>query len=432
MKRIVSLILTIVMLFSALAVLSSCNNGNKNNDGTKTVRIARWASAWEKEVFEAWTAEFEAENPDIKIEWEWNAYNAHFDRIKTDLLSQMAADIIFVNYWGWYPYRDVDMFEDLGSVPELQECYNKLIPEVKGEFYYNGKTIGMPIGLVTRVPVVNTELFNNADVEIPSDRSTCFTTEEFTDMITKVMYHPDNNVELGINITLTDLLYQMLASVGSPMFDENYNININNEKGIAAVREFQQFVYGSGVVIPYQQSSGSGKYGSVTDCLLYKDATGNRLVAAGYTNPGNIVTPTSAGVDVATIPGIKAEGGVDTIMGDINTLVVPVFSKVKPEAYRVIKWFMEKEQQLKYVEFGDLPVTEEAFNEIFTNTAKFDPSIYSAYQVGMDNLVIAKPTSSRWQAFMAGYFKKLCEGAITPEEFCKEISEQGPQYLKEE
>lgn len=431
MKKLVSLILSIVMLFSAVAVLSSCGGGNNGDDGVKTVRIARWASAWEKEVFEAWTAEFEADNPDIKIEWEWNAYNAHFDRIKTDLLSQMAADIIFVNYWGWYPYQDVDMFVDLGSVPELAECYDKLIPEVKGEFYYNGKTIGMPIGLVTRVPVVNVELFENAGVEIPYDKTSCFTPAEFTEMITKVMYHPDNNTELGLNITLTDLLYQMLESAGTPMFDDNYNININNETAIAAVKEFQQFVYNSGVVIPYQQSSGSGKYGSVTDCLLYKDKNGNRLVAAGYSNPGNLVTPTSSGIEVATIPGIKATGGVDTVRADINTLVVPNFSKNKEEAYRVIKWFMEKEQQLKYVEFGDLPVTVEAFNEIFTNTEKYDPTLYSAYKVGVDNLDIAKPTSSRWQSFMAGYFKKLCEGAITAEEFCRVISEEGPQYMKE-
>ena len=431
MKRVISIVLAVAMLLSALSVFTGC--GNKNEDGGKTtVRIARWASEWEKDVFEAWTAEFEALNPDIKIEWEWNAYNAHFDRIKTDLLSQMAADIIFVNYWGWYPYQDVDMFVDLGSVPELAECYAKLIPEVKGAFNYNNKIIGMPIGLVTRVPIVNTQLFENAGVEIPSDRETCFTTEEFASLISSVIYHPSNNVELGLNITLNDLLYQMLASVGSPIFDENYNININNEKGIQAVKEFQDFVYGSGLVIPYQQSTGSGKYGSVTDCLLYKDASGNRLVAAGYTNPGNIVTPTSAGIDVATIPGIKATGGVDTIMGDINTLVVPSFSQNKEEAYRVIKWFMEKEQQLKYVEFGDLPVTQEAFDEVFSNTEKYDPSIFSAYQVGMQNLVIAKPTSSRWQAFISGYLKKLCEGTITPEQYCKEVSEKGPQYFNEE
>lgn len=432
MKKIVSLILVVVMLFSTMAVFSSCKKDNtKGNDGRTIVRIGRWASEWEKEVFEAWTAEFEAENPDIDIVWEWNAYNSHFDRIKTDLLSEMAADILFVNNWGWYPYRNVDMFEDLSKVPELQECFDSLIPEAQNAFVYNGKTIGMPIGFVTRVPIVNTELFENAGVAIPSDRTSCFTTQEFIDLITPVMNHPENNVELGLNITLMDLLYQMLASVGTPMFDENNEIHIDNPTAIAAVKEFQDFVYGSGIVIPYQQATGSGKYGSVTDCLLYKNAQGDRLVAAGYSNPGNLLTSTSGGVNVATIPGIKATGGVDTIIADTNVLVVPKFSKVKDEAYRVIKWFMQKENQLKYVEFGDLPCNQEAFNEVFTDTERFDPAIYSAYQVGMDNIYFAKSTSSRWQSFMAGYFKKLCEGTITPEAFCQVITAEGPQYFED-
>ena len=430
MKRIISMILILVMLTSVVVVFSGC--GNKKNDGRTVVRIGRWASEWEKEVFEAWTAEFEAENPDIDIVWEWNAYNSHFDRIKTDLLSQMAADIIFVNHWGWYPYRNVDMFVDLSTVPELQECFDNLIPEAQNAFVFNGKTIGMPIGFVTRVPVVNTTLFENAGVEIPTDRTSCFTPSEFVDLITPVMNHPANNVELGLNITLNDLLYCMLASVGTPMFDENNEIHIDNPTAIAAVKEFQDFVYRSGIVIPYQQSTGSGKYGSVTDCLLYKNPQGDRLVAAGYSNPGNLLTPTSGGVSVATIPGIKATGGVDTIVADTNVLVVPTFSKVKDEAYRVIKWFMQKENQLKYVEFGDLPCNAEAFEEVFTDTERFDPEIYSAYKVGMDNIYFGKSTSSRWQAFIAGYFKRLCEGTITPEQFCKEVTEKGPQYFEEE
>ncbi|MBO5715838.1 MAG: carbohydrate ABC transporter substrate-binding protein [Clostridia bacterium] len=430
MKRIISMILVLVMIAATLVVFSSC--GGNNNNGKTVVRIGRWASEWEKEVFEAWTAEFESENPDIDIVWEWNAYNSHFDRIKTDLLSQMAADIIFVNHWGWYPYRNVDMFVDLSTVPELQECFDNLIPEAQNAFVFNGKTIGMPIGFVTRVPVVNTTLFENAGVEIPTDRTSCFTPSEFVELITPVMNHPANNVELGLNITLNDLLYCMLASVGTPMFDENNEIHIDNPTAIAAVKEFQDFVYGSGIVIPYQQSTGSGKYGSVTDCLLYKNPQGDRLVAAGYSNPGNLLTPTSGGVSVATIPGIKATGGVDTIVADTNVLVVPTFSKVKDEAYRVIKWFMEKENQLKYVEFGDLPCNAEAFEEVFTDTDRFDPEIYSAYKVGMDNIYFGKSTSSRWQAFIAGYFKRLCEGTITPEQFCKEVTEKGPQYFEEE
>ena len=56
-----------------------------------TVYISRWALEWEKPLFEAWTAEFEAQNPDIDVEWEFTPYTAHFDRLRTDLLGDITA-----------------------------------------------------------------------------------------------------------------------------------------------------------------------------------------------------------------------------------------------------------------------------------------------------------------------------------------------------
>lgn len=428
MKKSIAFIICLLLVVALCLGIASC--GPKFGD--KTVRIARWASEWEKPVFEAWTKEFEKDNPDIEIVWEWNAYNSHFDRIKTDLLGQMAADIIFVNNWGWYPYRDVDMFVDLGKVPELEDVRASIMPMARDKFVYNNKMIGIPIGLVTRVPIVNNELFENAEVAIPYDRKTCFTYTEYVDLIKPVMNHKDNLNEIGLNITLTDLLISMLASVDAPMLDSDYNIKLNTPAGIKAVKEFQEFVANSGVVIPYDQSGGQGKYGSVTDTLLYKSADGKRLSVAGYSNPGNLLTPMDAGISVSAIPMIKASEGKDTLIGDLNTLVVPTFSKVKDKAYRVIKWLMSKEQQLKYLEFGDIPVNQEAYNEVFSNTEKYDPSIYSAYQVGMDNFFFMPSTSSKWQNFTSSYFKQLCKGQITPEKFCEEIATKGPQYYDDD
>lgn len=143
-----------------------------------TVYISRWALEWEKPLFEAWTAEFEAQNPDIDVEWEFTPYTAHFDRLRTDLLSGDAADIIFVNNWGWEPYSEIDVFEDLGAVESLSATRSGLLADAQNAFRQGDKVVGIPIGLVSRVPVVGTADFEKADVEIPYDRDTAFTGDE--------------------------------------------------------------------------------------------------------------------------------------------------------------------------------------------------------------------------------------------------------------
>ena len=383
-----------------------------------TVYISRWALEWEKPLFEAWTAEFEAQNPDIDVEWEFTPYTAHFDRLRTDLLSGDAADIIFVNNWGWEPYSEIDVFEDLGAVESLSATRSGLLADAQNAFRQGDKVVGIPIGLVSRVPVVGTADFEKADVEIPYDRDTAFTGDELVGLLGGVA--DSVGKAMGINITLTDALFSFLASVGAPLIEDG-KILCNTPDGIRAVQEFYDFAT-SGRVVPLSQSYG-GMYGTADNAVM----TGTCV--AGYTNPGGLKSLLDSGWDIATIPGVKAEGGDDVVLADFNTLVVPKFSKVKEKAYKVIEWMLSKEAQLDYAVFSDLPTNTEAFEEVMSDDANWDPTLYSAYGVGIDNLYVPPALSTDFQTFLGGCLKNLLDGAIDAEEFCRRMQEEGEAYL---
>lgn len=403
-KKILTLALAAAMTVSVGALGAGCGKQDEN-----TVRIARWALEWEKDVFRNWTKEFTDQNPDITVEWEFVPYTAHFDRLRTDLLSSKAADIIFVNNWGWKPYSDIEVFEDLGAVGELASARSSLISSAQSGLRQGDKIVGLPVGMVSRVPIVNNADFETAGVEIPWQRDTAFTGEEMTALMQSVADGADRAT--GINITLTDAVQLFCASAGAPVVTaDGKSIGCNTPAGIAAVQNFLDFAK-SGYAVPLSENL-SGSYGSPDSAIL------SGRVVAGYCCPGEFKGIIDAGYSVSAIPCLKADGGQDTALADYNTLVVPKFSGSKKAAYRVIEWMLSKEAQLAYAKFADLPANAAAFDEIMTDSVNWKPELYRAYGVGIDNIFVPPAMNTTFQTYFGGALKDMLDGKTTAEQFC--------------
>ena len=404
-KKIAACALAAAMAASVGALGAGC--GGKQDENT--VRIARWALEWEKEVFRDWTKEFTNANPDITIEWEFVPYTAHFDRLRNDLLSSKAADIIFVNNWGWKPYSKIEVFEDLGAVEELASVRASLISSAQIGLRQGDKTVGLPVGMVSRVPIVNNADFETADIAVPWDRASSFTGSEMTELLKSVA--DGANRATGINITLTDAVTLFCASMDAPIVTaDGKSVGCNTPAGIAAVQNFLDFA-GSGYAVPLSENL-SGSYGSPDSAIL----TGR--VVAGYCCPGEFKGLIDAGYSVSAIPCLKADGGKDTALVDFNTLVVPKFSGSKKASYRVIEWMLSKEAQLAYAKFADFPTNADAFDDIMTDTAVWKPELYHAYGVGIDNVFVSPAMNTTFQTYCGGALKDLLDGKTTAEQFC--------------
>ncbi len=435
--KVISVILALAFVF---ALGAGC--GKKPSD---TVRIARWSSETDEPRFRAWAKEFEDANPDVKIEWEFKEYGTHFSTLRNDLIGESAADIIFLNNWGLtrlnLEEKDKNMFVDFSKVPELDEARASVIEVARDKMKIGDSVIGIPLGLVTRVPVINATVWEGVSESalpggIPYDRTEAFTGTEFTGLMRAVA--TDSNILMGLNVTHTEALHMFLASAGAPLIDENGKIGCNNAAGYAAADQFKDFMQ-SGWVVPYSESGG-GKYGSVENAIL------NEKCLAGW---GNFATLTnlidyyaSAGTKIATIAPFKAADATDlnnpnyaikeskdVAYGDFNALVVPSFSKNQEKAFRIIKWMLTKEEQLKYAKMADIPVNKEAYETVTTNSdGEWDPMLYSSYKIGLDNLYLAPVTSSEFTNHFTTAFANLCGGKISGKQFCENMA-AGEKYL---
>lgn len=441
MKKKIAAALAAVMCFAGLGAFAGCGGRTDPN----VVRIARWASTADEPRLEAWEQEFEADNPDIDIEWEFKEYSTHFSTLRQDLIGEAAADIIFINNWGLSRLNldesDASMFVDLGSVDALQDSWDSLMPSVRRVMTLGDAVIGIPMGLVIRVPVINATVWESASAvlpggKIPYDRTESFTGSEFTELLADV--GTDTNILMGLNVSHNEALHMFLGSAGAPLIDENGKIGCNNEAGWAAAEQFRQFMQ-SGWVVPYSESGG-GTYGDVTNAII------NNKCLAGWANFGTLTNLTEyyagTGTELATIAPFKAADATDlndpdyaiqeskdVAYGDYNALFVPSFSQNKEKAYRVIAWMLEKEQQLTYAKWADIPVNQEAFDTVTNNTdGNWDPKLYSSYKIGMNNLVTAPVTSSEFSNYFTTHFADLCKGTITGKQFCERMAE-GEKYL---
>ena len=439
-KRILTVVMATFLAVCSIVTLFGC--GGSGGADSDVVRIARWSNQADEPKFKAWLEEFEAENPDIKIKWELKEYSTHFSTLRNDLIGESAADIIFLNNWGLsrlnLQEKDKNMFVDFSKEESLNETRDLLLPAAKDRMTVGDAVIGIPIGLVTRVPVINATIWETVSESvlpdgIPYNRTEAFTGQELTNLLQGVGL--ETNILGGLNVTHNEALHMFLASAGAPLFDENGEIACDNEIGWKAAEQFQAFIRNQWVV-PYSESGG-GRYGSVENAIL------NEKCLAGWANFATLTNLSDyykeSNQKIATIAPFKAADITlsdntvvktkDVAYGDYNALVVPSFSKNKEKVFRIIKWMLTTKEQLTYAKMADIPVNKEAFEVVTTNSnGEWDPMLYSSYKIGLDNLYLAPVTSSEFSNYFSLYFGQLCKGSISGREFCQRMAE-GVKYL---
>jgi len=414
-KLLCSLLLIGIVIF---AVSCGGKETTKTTSDSKTVvTITRWASNMEEKDFNEWVKVYEDANPKVDIVLNVLPYGAYFDKLRSDLLSGRAADIVFINHWAWKPYKTGNVFENLATVQVITAASEKLLDGAKNVFVKGGEVLAVPVGMVARRPVINLEDFEKAAVEAP-DMKTSFESKKLTEILINVSMKNAN--KMGINMDVSDVLLTLTASIGSPIVDTKTNkVMVNNPNGIKAMKEFKDFMT-SGYQVPFEQGT-SGAYGTCDDAIL------SGKVITAYTGPWGIRSMDNAGIKMKTLPTIKVQGGKDITLADFNSVAIPRSSKVKDEAYKVVAWMLSNDAQLKLAKFCDLPVTKEALDTVI-NT--WDKDKYQAFGVGSENIYLQPSLSTEFQTLLGGAMTDFVNGKLTAEQFCEKVEKEGNPILE--
>ena len=134
------------------------------------VTFSSWGSDSEISILKPMLAEFEKENPDIKINFMHIPQN-YFQKIHLLFSSKTSPDVIFLNNLYLPIYANAGVLEDLTPHCDELEC-EKFYPQALDSLTFNGKIYGIPRDISNMIIFYNKDLFAKYNIPFPKDNWT--------------------------------------------------------------------------------------------------------------------------------------------------------------------------------------------------------------------------------------------------------------------
>lgn len=185
-KRIITCLCSALLCLTALSGCSNENgqaNGDSNEGGKNTIKIAISGSAQEMEIRKKMGEMYVEENPDVDIEWV-DIGSERFQKTMTLISSGSAPDLLYINEYV-YAFAEKNVLEPLDeyiandSEFKLDRFYDNLIEPLK----FDGKLYGLPQEVSPFVIYYNKDMFEANGIPLPTDE---WTYEEFIDAAKKL------------------------------------------------------------------------------------------------------------------------------------------------------------------------------------------------------------------------------------------------------
>ncbi len=259
MKRIVSMILLLAMVFALALSATSCNFGKKNNqaadfvmpeggyDGSAvTIKFYHSMGAALQEILNTAIADFNEIYPNITVEHEsLGDYNGVRDQVKTQIAVGSQPNIAYC-----YPDH-VALYNDAGAVqtldvfiddPNVGFTQAQLADFIEG-YYNEGKTFGdgkmytLPISKSTEVLYYNKTFFEKHNLKVPT------TWEEMATVCEQIKKLEPTSIPLGYD-SESNWFITMCEQYGSPYTSatgDNFLFdNAQNKQFVKMFREWYQ------------------------------------------------------------------------------------------------------------------------------------------------------------------------------------------------
>ncbi len=148
------------ILLLCLFLLCGCSNKTKQI----TIEYASWGSKSEIDILRPILADFEKENPDIKVDFMHIPQN-YFQKIHLLFASNTAPDVIFINNQYLPIYANAGLLEELS---QSDEFYPKTLKALSWE----GKLYAIPRDVSNLVVFYNKNIFDEKHVAYPKNNWT--------------------------------------------------------------------------------------------------------------------------------------------------------------------------------------------------------------------------------------------------------------------
>jgi len=357
MKKLISLLLVGLMLCGLMLSASA---------EAPTV-IKFWSHINEpwNDSYTALIAEFEAANPDIKVEYTVFPYEDFEAKIQSSLIAG-EADVYEV-WGGWI--LDFVATDSLCETPEafVAELREDAFAPVLGTLEKDGKIYGAPVEFNVEYGgmLVNKKLFDEQGIAYPT------TWAEVIDIATKTAVKNGEIMDMrGLEYAHLDgLMNNLLAMIlqkGGTYFDADGNLNFNTPEAIEAMTELVSYVKDDNVTnleLSYAASTDMEAHDflSIDECMMI--TRGPWVISTCEEVYGRKL---GEDIDYIGQPAFYPDSGSEQLWTAETgwSLCVPKSSKVADAAWRFIEFLYEPENLVRHnISCAQLPPRASVAND---------------------------------------------------------------------
>ncbi len=313
--------------------------------------------------------EFEAKNPEIRIQWIDVPFSEGEKRTLASVLSDNPPDLINLN-----PDFSAILAQK-GALYEIkEENTNQFITEVIDSLRYNGKIYSLPWYATSAVTIYNKDLIKKANVTVPK------TYNQVGDIAKQIKIKTNAYVWLP-NISENDTMLKILNKYGI-----NSAININSAKSVE-VFEFFKKLYSQDLV-PKESITQTHRE------ALEKYMSGNIVLFQAGANFLNMIKENAPETYTKTDVAPQLTGDLGQYDFSLMNLVIPIRAKNKDAALKFALFLTNEKNQLELAKLTNIiAVNKEALNHDFykhydDNDLMAKARILSAAQLNKINPVL--------------------------------------------
>lgn len=149
-----------IFIIALIVLILLVGNTHERKDLKTKIQFSSWGSQSEVAILKPILAEFEKENPDIKVEFVHIPQN-YFQKLHLLFASNLAPDVLFINNLYLPIYANAGMLEEL---PKNDVFFEKALQSLS----YNGKLYAIPRDVSNLVIYYNKDLFDKYVVPYPN------------------------------------------------------------------------------------------------------------------------------------------------------------------------------------------------------------------------------------------------------------------------
>lgn len=443
MKKFSSILLVVMLAFSAL--LTACSgsngttapndskgNGEKNNtdqqepSGNEPVEIEFWYSLGGEngEIIEGMVADFNKSQDEVVVKptFQGDYYENH-----TKVLAAVAAGnqpaVTMVEIASIGAFADQGVLEDLG--PYSNGFEDKYIPGLMGNSYWEEKLYAVPFNRSTPIMYFNRDMVKEAGLD-PAGPKTWDELKEYANALTKK--EGGETKVYGYSAPIDIWFYEAMVfeSGGKILSEDGKELALNNEAGKEALNLWLDMLKDGSMRTP------PGEKYNAWDVAKQDFINGN--IAMTYLTTGWLkMFQETAEFDVGAgfLPANESYG-VPT--GGTNLAMLSKASDEEKEAaWKFMQWMTDTEQTIQWSKgSGYMPVTTDALS---SDEMKAFYAEYPNFEVAVDQLEYAKPRPmvpgyKELQEVIMNEVKSAVLGKSTVDEALQNATEKAERILK--